>query len=165
MDETATYFSFQMLGQCLCVVGPDLVSSTAFIYITSVIDFAEVATAGASFQFIVAFANVAGPALSTVTYASLMKPNREGSLFQEETKNNDHFLDSLRAAFWLWAALCFAGEPRILPSYDPELMRPNCSCNPHYPDFAKHAECPRERRETAWDESVATPRRHGGATR
>lgn len=110
MDETASYWMFECWAQALCVVGPDLVASMGYIYITSVVDLAEVAVAGASLQFIVAFAYTCGPALSTVTYTSLMKPSHGGSLPQNQTKYNNHFLDSLRAAFWLWAALCFAGE-------------------------------------------------------
>ncbi|KAJ9099869.1 hypothetical protein QFC21_003874 [Naganishia friedmannii] len=108
MDETASYWKFEAWGQALCVVGPDLVASMGYIYITSVVNLPEVAVAGASLQFVVAFAYTCGPAFSTVTYTNLMRTNHRGFLPRKETKNDDHFLASLRAAFWLWAALCFA---------------------------------------------------------
>ncbi|KAJ9118272.1 hypothetical protein QFC22_004183 [Naganishia vaughanmartiniae] len=45
MDEAASYWKFEAWGQALCVVGPDLVASMGYIYITGVVDLAEVAVA------------------------------------------------------------------------------------------------------------------------
>jgi hypothetical protein len=109
MDEKATYWTFQFFAQALCVIGPDLTVAMGYIYITSVVNLSEVAVAGASLQFFVALGFVCGPSLSTLVYTSLINQRHGGALTQDESIKNPDLLSALRASWWFWAALCFAG--------------------------------------------------------
>lgn len=109
MDEQASYWTFQFFAQALCVVGPDLTVAMGYIYITSVVDLSEVAVAGASLQFFVALGFVCGPSLSTLVYTNLVDERHGGALMQDESRKNSDLLFALRASWWFWAALCFAG--------------------------------------------------------
>ncbi|KAJ9118269.1 hypothetical protein QFC22_004180 [Naganishia vaughanmartiniae] len=72
MDESASYWHFQFPAQAICVIGPDLVVAIGYIYISTVVESWEVAVAGASLQYFLSLAFVAGPSLSTLIYKSLV---------------------------------------------------------------------------------------------
>jgi hypothetical protein len=106
MDETASYWRFQFAAQALCVIGPDLVVSIGYIYITGLVESWEVAIAGASLQFFISLGFVVGPSFSTLIYKSLVVVKHGNALTQEESRKSVDLLESLRASFWFWAALC-----------------------------------------------------------
>jgi MFS family permease len=110
MDVHATYWTYQFFAQMLCVIGPDVSVVMGYIYLTHVVDLAEVAVAGASLQFFVALGFVCGPSLSTIIYTDLVKHKHGGPLTQAESKNDSDLLSSLRASFWFWGALGYTGE-------------------------------------------------------
>jgi hypothetical protein len=113
MDESSSYWRFQFPAQALCVIGPDLVVAIGYIYINTLVESWEIAIAGASLQYWVALAFVAGPSFSTLVYKSLVVTKHGSELTQEESRKNADLLESLRASFWLWAALCFSCESRM----------------------------------------------------
>ncbi|KAJ9118271.1 hypothetical protein QFC22_004182 [Naganishia vaughanmartiniae] len=109
MDETASYWTGgSFFAMALCVVGPDFVTAIGYIYISTVVESWEVAVAGASLQYFLSLAFVAGPSLSTLIYKSLVFKKHGSALTQEESRKNADLLESLRASFWFWAALCFS---------------------------------------------------------
>lgn len=110
MDVDATYFTYEFFAQMLCVVGPDVTVVMSFVYLTLVVPIVEIAVAAASLQFFVALGAVCGPSLSTLIYLDLVKHENERSLTQAESRKNPGLLSSLRASFWLWAALGFTCE-------------------------------------------------------
>jgi hypothetical protein len=111
MNEHATYFTYQLFGQMLCVIGPDVTVVMGFIYLASVVDSAEVAVAVSSLQFFIALGYVCGPSFSTIIYFNLFETKTGTLLTQAESKQNPDLLSSLRASFWFWAALGYTGEP------------------------------------------------------
>jgi hypothetical protein len=113
MDEKASYWQFQFPAMALSVIGPDLVIAVGYIYINSLVESWEVAAAGASLQFWVALAFTSGPSLSTLIYQSLVVTKHGTVLTGEESRKNADLLESLRASFWFWAALCFTCKSRL----------------------------------------------------
>ena len=114
MDEKATYFTYQFFAQMLCVIGPDVVVVTGYVYLTGVVGIGEVAVAGASLQFFIAFGFVCGPSLSTIIYTGLVQRKVGRGLTQAESKESPELLSSLRASFWLWAGIGYTCELKPL---------------------------------------------------
>ena len=110
MDEHATYFTYQFFAQALCVIGPDVVVVIGYVYLTGLVEMAEVAVVSASLQFFIALGFVCGPSLSTIVYTDLVKHKVGRALTQAESKDNPDLLSSLRASFWFWAPLGFTCE-------------------------------------------------------
>lgn len=110
LDENATYWTYQFFGQALSAVGSEAGNIIASIYIANVVDVTEVAVAGSTLQFAVMFANVCAPSLSTLLYTRLVIAKNGWLLSQEESKENEQLLTSLKASFWFWAAMGFLGK-------------------------------------------------------
>jgi hypothetical protein len=110
LDENATYWTYQFFGQALSAVGSEAGNIIASIYIANVVDVTEVAAAGSTLQFAVMLANVCAPSLSTLVYTRRVVAKNGSLLSQEESKENEQLLTSLKASFWFWAAMGLLGK-------------------------------------------------------
>lgn len=110
MNENAIYWTFQFFGMALCSLGSEIGSTTASIYIANNVNPSEVAVVGSSLSFMVMLGNIIAPAFSTLIYTRLVVVKHGSPLSEAESKMSVDLLDSLRASFWFWAALCFLGQ-------------------------------------------------------
>lgn len=86
------------------------VASTGIIYVTKVVNPAEVAVGGACLQFWAIFGGACGSAFSTLVYTNV--GNLDISLLgdTEDPQIKEDLLRGLQASYYFWAGLCFFGE-------------------------------------------------------
>lgn len=88
------------------------VASSGHIYVTKVVNPAEVAVGGACLQFWSIFGNVCASAFSTLVFTNVcnLDVNRLGDT--DDLDKEEDLLRGLRATYWFWSGLCFFGKPR-----------------------------------------------------